>query len=120
MGRGRSFSLVEEELLRENYDKTIAELEELLLAEGYARSRKSINRKLEKMRDEGQIGFRSRDTIKRSYRQRTRRSKKLEPTRLEDVWEGNEDAFDDDSLDTGSSLDTGASLDTGTGWDDTP
>jgi hypothetical protein len=103
MGRGRAFSPIEEELLRDNYDKTIAELEELLLAQGYRRSRKSINRKLEKMRESGDIGFRSKDTIKRSYRQRTRRSKKLEPTKLAEAngWDTGEGTFD-----------------TGIGWDE--
>lgn len=101
MGRGRAFSAVEEELLRENFDKTIAELEELLAKHGYNRSRKSINRKLEKMREEGEIGFRSKDTIRRSYRQRNRRNK-AEPTRLDDSgW----DDFDDE-------------LDNGADWDD--
>lgn len=103
-GRGRSFSLIEEKLLQENYDKTIAELEGLLLQHGYRRSRKSINRKLEKMRDEGDIGFRSKDTIKRSYRQRTRQ-KKTEPTELEG--QGN-------SWSDGDS----AGFNTGVGWDD--
>lgn len=99
MGRGRAFSPLEEQLLRENYDKTIAELEELLASHGYTRSRKSINRKLEKMREEGEIGFRSKDTIRRSYRQRNRRNK-AEPTKLEDSGWGD------------------ASLDNGKGWDD--
>lgn len=72
MGRGRSFSEVEIELLKDNYDKTIAELEEILLKNGYKRSRKSINRKIEKLREDGEIGLRSKDTIRRSYRQRNR------------------------------------------------
>jgi hypothetical protein len=97
MGRGRSFSLLEEKLLQENYDKTIAELEEMLLQHGYRRTRKSINRKLEKMRDDGDIGFRSKDTIKRSYRQRTRQ-KKTEPTDRNDT--------------------SGSGFNTGVGWDD--
>lgn len=101
MGRGRAFSPLEEELLKDNYDKTIAELEELLAKHGYNRSRKSINRKLEKLREDGDIGFRSKDTIRRSYRQRNRRNK-AEPTRLEDSGWGNSDD----------------SLDTGVGWDD--
>lgn len=105
MGRGRSFSLVEEKLLQENYDKTIAELEAMLLQHGYRRTRKSINRKLEKMRDEGGIGFRSKDTIKRSYKQRTRQ-KKAEPTDLGDQ---------DTSWATDSS---GSGYNTGVGWDD--
>jgi len=77
MGRGRAFSPLEERLLLENYDKTIVELEALLAANGYQRSRKSINRKLEKMRTDGSIGFRSKDTIRRSYRQRTRRTQEV-------------------------------------------
>jgi hypothetical protein len=105
MGRGRAFSPLEEQLLREHYDKTIAELEEMLLQHDYRRSRKSINRKLEKMRDEGGIGFRSKDTIRRSYKQRTRR-KKLEP--------GDTDAQSEESW--RSSKDQG--FDTGAGWDD--
>lgn len=103
-GRGRAFSPLEEEILRENFDKTIAELEDILLKQGYTRSRKSINRKLEKMREEGNIGLRSRDTIKRSYRQRTRRNKKLQPTQIEAT---------DDGWDSGV-----GSFDTGVGWDD--
>jgi len=103
MGRGRAFSPLEEQLLRENFDKTIAELEEMLLQRGYRRSRKSINRKLEKMRDDGGIGFRSKDTIRRSYKQRTRRKKMEageEPAQSES-WRNNNNGFD-----------------TGTGWDD--
>lgn len=106
MGRGRSFSPIEEDILKQNYDKTIAELEEILLKHGYVRSRKSINRKLEKMRESGEIGLRSRDTIKRSYRQRTRRNKKLQPTSLEET-------EDEDSWDSGV-----GSFDNGIDWDD--
>ena len=110
MGRGLSFSPAEIELLRENFDRTIAELEELLAKHGYVRSRKSINRKLEKMREDGAVGFRSRDTIKRSYRQRTRRNKRLEPTKLEE----NQASFDEG----GGSFDDGdASFDSGEDWD---
>lgn len=104
MGRGRSFSLLEEKLLQENFDKTIAELEAMLLQHGYRRTRKSINRKLEKMRDEGDIGFRSKDTIRRSYKQRTRQ-KKAEPSGLGDQeksWSGS----------------SGSGFNTGVGWDD--
>jgi len=73
MGRGASFSPIEVEILKNNYDKTIVELEELLLKQGYRRSRKSINRKLEKLRETGEIGLRSKETVRRSYRQRDRR-----------------------------------------------
>lgn len=107
-GRGRSFSLIEEKLLQDNYDKTIAELEGLLLQHGYRRSRKSINRKLEKMRDEGDIGFRSKDTVRRSYRQRTRQ-KKVEPTELDA--QGN-------SWGDRSGSNTNSGFNTGVGWDD--
>lgn len=97
-GRGRTFSLLEEKLLQENFDKTIAELEALLLQHGYRRSRKSINRKLEKMRNDGGIGLRSKDTVRRSYNQRTRRKK--------------EDPKDSD--DSGS---WDSDFNTGVGWD---
>lgn len=83
MGRGRSFSPGEVRILKENYDRTIAEIEELFRKAGYKRSRKSINRKIEKLRDSGEIGLRSEDTIKRSYKQRTRRHQNSAPTPLE-------------------------------------
>jgi hypothetical protein len=82
MGRGRGFSLFEEELLLDNYDLTTAELELLFKRHGYNRSRKSISRKLEKLRESGQIGLRSKDTVRRSYRQRSRISK-ASPSRLD-------------------------------------
>lgn len=82
MGRGSGYSPLEEELLRENFDRTIVELEELLRKNGYARSKKSINRKLEKMREAGEIGLRSKDTVRRSYRQRGRYKHGM-PTELE-------------------------------------
>jgi hypothetical protein len=96
MGRGRTFSPIEVDILKENYDKTIAELEEILAKAGYIRSRKSINRKLEKLRDSGLVGFRSKDTIKRSYRQRNRRNKRLEPTKIEEKtsWDSGEGSYD--------------------------
>jgi len=87
MGRGRAFSPIEETILRENYDKTIAELEKLLSESGYSRSRKSINRKLEKMREGGQVGFRSKDTVRRSYRQRNRRTKLPETSPVQDSFD---------------------------------
>lgn len=75
MGRGRSFSPIEVQLLKDNFDKTISELVELFHKNGYKRSAKSINRKLEKLREDGEVGLRSKDTIRRSYRQRTRQGK---------------------------------------------
>lgn len=72
MGRGSSFSAVEIDLLVENFDKTIAEIERLFKEQGYNRTRKSLNRKLEKLREEGDIGKRSSETVRRAYRQRTR------------------------------------------------
>jgi hypothetical protein len=113
MGRGRAFSPIEEGLLKQNYDKTIAELEEILAKHGYIRSRKSINRKLEKLRENGDVGFRSRDTIKRSYRQRTRRNKKLQPTEIVASNRGGWDSGDG-SFDSGE-----GSFDNGVSWDDT-
>ncbi len=94
MPKGRQFSLFEEELLVDNYDLTIAELEALLAKHGYPRTRKSINRKLEKLRAEGQVGLRSRDTVKRAYKQRRRN--KAEPTKLDDSLD-NGNGWDDDS-----------------------
>lgn len=103
MGRGRSFSIIEEQILLDNYDKTIVELEALLLENGYRRSRKSINRKLEKLRDEGKIGFRSTDTIRRSYRQRMRKNNINESVNIRDEFRGDEDY---------------SGFDTGIGWED--
>jgi hypothetical protein len=72
MGRGASFSAIELELLIENYDKTISEIEKIFREHGYNRTRKSLNRKLEKLRKDGDIGKRSSETVRRAYRQRTR------------------------------------------------
>jgi len=59
----------EEEFLINNYaTMTTEELHNAFPT----RSKKSINRKLEKLRDEGKIGHRSKDTIKRAYYQRGR------------------------------------------------
>lgn len=53
----------------ENYDKmTTEELHQALPN----RSKKSINRKIEQLRDEGRVGHRDSATIKRAYRQRGR------------------------------------------------
>ncbi len=78
MGRGREFSPAENQLLLDNYDLTIVELEALLSKHGYNRSRKSINRKLEKMREENTIGLRSKDTVKRAYKQRNKKPEMTE------------------------------------------
>jgi hypothetical protein len=61
----------EERILIDNFDKTNEELSKLL----NGRSKKAITRKLEKLREEGKIGDRSRQTIKRAYKQRHRRTK---------------------------------------------
>lgn len=55
-------------VLLENFDKTTDELIYLLPG----RSRKAINRKIEKLRDREQLGYRSERTKKRAYRQRGR------------------------------------------------
>lgn len=114
MGRGMTFSPIEDEYLRNNFDKTSAELEEGIFKMGYRRSRKSINRRLEKMREAGEVGLRSKDTVQRSYRQRTRRSKRLVPTEIEkpnDGWDTGSDSFDSGS----EGFDTGVDEDD---WDD--
>lgn len=61
----------EEKILIANFDKTNEELSKLLKG----RSKKAITRKLEKLKEEGKIGERSRQTIKRAYKQRHRRTK---------------------------------------------
>lgn len=66
-----SWTSSEEKILIENFDKTNDELSALLKG----RSKKAITRKLEKLREEGKIGDRSRQTIKRAYKQRHRRTK---------------------------------------------
>lgn len=81
-GRGASFSPVEIDLLVENFDKTIVEIEKIFKEQGYNRSRKSLNRKLEKLREDGDIGKRSSETVRRAYRQRTREEG---PTEVEDT-----------------------------------
>jgi hypothetical protein len=83
MGRGREFSSYELDLLVKNFDLTIIELEELFLKHGYSRSRKSINRKLEKLREEGDIGMRSQNTVQRAYKQRNKRGKLASPSELD-------------------------------------
>lgn len=71
--RGRDYSANEEELLITNYQRmTIYELEDLFRKNGYDRSRKSLNRKIEKLRDLGLIEGRAADVVKRSYKQRTK------------------------------------------------
>jgi len=59
----------EEEFLIENYESMTTE--ELCLALPN-RNKKSINRKIEKLREEGKVGLRNRETVKRAYYQRTR------------------------------------------------
>ena len=68
----------EEEFLIESFaTMTTEELHKALPS----RSKKSINRKLEKLRDEGKIGHRNKDTVTRAYYQRGRgNSGETEPT----------------------------------------
>lgn len=73
MPRGRQFSPIEEDLIIDNIDLTIAELEALFKEHGYDRSRKSINRKIEKLRSEGKVGYRDKTTIRRSHKQKNRK-----------------------------------------------
>ena len=44
------------------------------LCESLGRSKKSVNRKIEVLRDSGKIGHREQETVNRAYRQRTRGS----------------------------------------------
>ena len=67
MGRGKVWLREEEELLIENVERcTIRELMRLLPS----RSQKAINRKIEKLRDEGTVGYRRSDSRRRSFYQR--------------------------------------------------
>jgi hypothetical protein len=62
-----SWKRSEIDFLIENYEHmTTEELYDAL----DNRSKKSINRKLEKLREEGKIGHRSKETIRRAYDQR--------------------------------------------------
>ena len=61
----------EKNYIIENYEtKTTDEL-----CEHLGRDRKSVNRMIEKLRDEGLIGYRDQGTISRAYRQRKRGKK---------------------------------------------
>lgn len=119
MGRGRGFSPMEDKIILENYDKTITEIERIFRENGYERSRKSINRKIEKFREEGLIGFRSESTVKRSYKQRSRTPR---PSRLDENSLSQKDlGFDSgepgfDSGDGGFN-DGDADFDSGVDWD---
>ncbi len=67
MGRGKVWLREEEEILIENVERcTIKELMNLLPS----RSQKAINRKIEKLRDEGTVGYRRSDSRRRSFYQR--------------------------------------------------
>ncbi len=64
----KSWKRKEKKYLVENYaDKTTEELCKYL-----NRDRKSVNRMIEKLRDEGFIGYREKKTVDRAYRQRKR------------------------------------------------
>ncbi len=67
MGHGRNWLREETEILIENLEIcTIKELMELLPS----RSQKAINRKIEKLRIEGLVGYRKSDSKRRSFYQR--------------------------------------------------
>ncbi len=70
MARGIEFSPVEIDLLLENYDRPLKELVALFKKKNYNRSAKSISRKIEKMRQKGEIGLRSDEAVKRAYQLR--------------------------------------------------
>lgn len=67
MGHGKIWLREEEEVLIENVERcTIKELMRLLPS----RSQKAINRKIEKLREEGFVGYRRSDSRSRSFYQR--------------------------------------------------
>ncbi len=67
MGKGLRWLKEEEEILIENMEFcTIKELMDLLPS----RSQKAINRKIEKLRDKGIVGYRRSDSKRRSFYQR--------------------------------------------------
>lgn len=67
MGHGKIWLREEEEVLIENVERcTIKELMRLLPS----RSQKAINRKIEKLREEGLVGYRRSDSRIRSFYQR--------------------------------------------------
>ncbi len=70
MARGIEFSPVEIDLLLEHYDRPLKELVAMFKKRGYSRSDKSISRKIEKMRQRGEIGLRSDEAVKRAYQLR--------------------------------------------------
>ena len=112
MGRGLTFSLIEEELIMDNADLTTAELEELLRSQGYHRSRKSIARKLEKLREEGKVGLRSRSTRSRALdrRQWQKKPEQVDPDQPTQSFKDLE-GFSGESFDTGNgSFDGGSSF----------
>jgi hypothetical protein len=86
----------EVQLLIDNFDKTTEELSDML----GGRSKKAIARKIEKLREEGKIGERSKNTIKRAYKQRKRRTKAEmmeDRKRSNQVIIGDYQPFDDDN-----------------------
>lgn len=67
MGHGKKWTMEEEEILIENIEHcTIKELMRLLPS----RSQKSINRRIEKLREKGIVGYRRSDSRARSFYQR--------------------------------------------------
>lgn len=83
-----NFTPREDEIIKSNYDKTIFEIEALLLREGYRRSRKSINRKIEKLREANAVGHKSKETLSRSYRMRGKKAKVAEESSFDDFATG--------------------------------
>lgn len=58
----------EKRFIIENYAETTTEE----LCKHLGRDRKSVNRMIERLRDEGKIGYRDQNTVDRAYRQRKR------------------------------------------------
>lgn len=97
MAKGRLFSIMEDELIIDNFDKTVYELEQILAKKGYIRSAKSISRRIEKMREEGLVGMRSADTVARAYKQRVKKKDKPETFRTSrrSSWDSDDNSNND-------------------------
>lgn len=74
--RGRDFSFLEEELVIKYQDKMpLSQLVDLFRKHGYNRSPKSIARKIEKLREKGEVGVKDQEARKNSYKFRSKRKK---------------------------------------------
>lgn len=79
--RKKTWRRTEKNFIIENY----AEMTTDELCEYLGRDRKSVNRMIEKLRDEGKIGYRNQKTIDRAYKQRNRESNKRSKRRRKKI-----------------------------------